>query len=132
MAPSQMQAVLWDMMRADQFLADYVLNKDTSFKKDEKRFNMYHQVFAIHKIDKEIYQRSLNYYLDHPDLLKVILDSISKPKLAPAIESIESKVILDSVVINDSIPHKPDTLVRDTPSIPVIEKISPLEKKLFR
>ncbi|MGB3007516.1 MAG: DUF4296 domain-containing protein, partial [Chitinophagaceae bacterium] len=63
MAPSQMQAVLWDMMRADQFLADYVLNKDTSFKKDEKRFNMYHQVFAIHKIDKEIYQRSLNYYL---------------------------------------------------------------------
>ena len=26
----KMQAILWDMMRADQFLADYVLNKDSS------------------------------------------------------------------------------------------------------
>ena len=26
---SKMQAVIWDMMRADQFLTDYVLNKDT-------------------------------------------------------------------------------------------------------
>lgn len=127
-----MQAVLWDMMRADQFLADYVLNKDTSLKKDETRFNMYQQVFAIHKIDKEIYQRSLNYYMDHPDLLKVILDSISKPKLAPVIDSVKSKAILDSVLIDDSIPHKPDSSVLVTPSIPVIEKISPLEKKLFR
>ena len=29
----KMQAILWDMMRADQFLADYILNKDSSLNK---------------------------------------------------------------------------------------------------
>ena len=31
--PKKMQALLWDMMRADQFLADYVMNKDTSINR---------------------------------------------------------------------------------------------------
>lgn len=112
-----MQAVLWDMMRADQFLADYVLNKETSINKDEERFKMYQQVFAIHKIDKTLYQRSLNYYQSHPDLLKVILDSISKPKLAPLVDTTKPKIIIDSLLTEDSIRPIKDTLPKPRTTI---------------
>jgi len=71
-----MEAVLWDMMRADQFLADYVLNRDTSKNNKTETLKLYQQVFAIHKIDKETFQQSFTYYQAHPDLLKSIMDSI--------------------------------------------------------
>jgi hypothetical protein len=80
----KMQLVLWDMMRADQFLADYVLNRDTSLKKETESFKLYQQVFAIHKISKDEFQRSLSYYTEHPLLFKAIMDSISAPVDAPS------------------------------------------------
>jgi hypothetical protein len=115
----KMQAVLWDMMRADQFLADYVLNKDTSLKKDEERYRMYQQVFIIHKIDKEIYQRSLSYYQAHPDLLKVMLDSLSKPKLAPIADTVKPKPVIDSLLTRDS----GSSLTDSTAKIQTIKKM---------
>ena len=35
----------------------------------------YRQIFLLHKISKDDFFKSYNYYLNHPDLLKVILDS---------------------------------------------------------
>lgn len=75
--PKKMQAVLWDMMRADQFLNDYVINKDTSLKKIPESLKYYQQIFAIHKINKEQFQQSFSFYQTHPVLLKALMDSIS-------------------------------------------------------
>lgn len=75
--PQKMQMVLWDMMRADQFLNDYVINKDTSLKKIPESLKYYQQIFAIHKINKEQFQQSLSFYQSHPVLLKSLMDSIS-------------------------------------------------------
>jgi len=76
----KMQAILSDIMRADQFLNDYVLSKDSSLNKDSARIEFYKQVFNIHKTSKSNFQKSFSYYKLHPARLKVLLDSNSVTK----------------------------------------------------
>jgi Domain of unknown function (DUF4296) len=75
-----MEAVLWDMMRADQFVAVYVLPKDTSLKKETEIKKWYDSVYAIHKITEAGFQKSFLYYKSHPQLLRQVMDSISNSK----------------------------------------------------
>lgn len=77
LSEEKMEAVLWDIMRADQFLNDYVLNKDTSIDKRMESIKLYRQVFALHKVSKEDFQKSFNYYLREPARFKTILDSVA-------------------------------------------------------
>lgn len=73
--PKKMQAVLWDVMQADE-MAEYYSQKDSSFKELSKHADYYQKVFAIHKISKSDFARSMKYYQDHPASLKPILDSL--------------------------------------------------------
>ena len=54
----KMQAVMWDMMRADQFLSDYVLNKDLTKNKDLESIKMYERIFGFHKVSQEEFKKS--------------------------------------------------------------------------
>lgn len=82
--PPKMQAVLWDLMRADQFLGDYVLNKDTSLNKVNESLRYYRQIFALHKISKEEFEKSFTWYQQHPQQFRALMDSIAAPpKEAP-------------------------------------------------
>lgn len=80
--PSKMQAVLWDMMRADQFFADYRVNKDTALNAEAESIKLYRQIFSIHNISKEQFQESFSFYQSHPAFLKGIMDSMSKSEAA--------------------------------------------------
>jgi hypothetical protein len=82
LSQKKMQTVLWDVMRADQFLLAYVLNKDSSLEKETESFKYYQQIFAIHKITKEQFEKSFSFYKDHPALFKVIMDSLSQAPVA--------------------------------------------------
>jgi hypothetical protein len=79
----KMEAVLWDIMRADQFLTDFVLNKDTSLNKETESTKFYQQVFTIHKISKEDFQRSFAFYRSHPTMLKDLMDSVGHRPVNP-------------------------------------------------
>jgi Domain of unknown function (DUF4296) len=99
--PPVMQAVLWDMMRADQFLADYVLNKDTSKNKKNESIKMYEQIFGFHKINKEQFKRSYSYYRSKPLLLKEIMDSIQSRKvIAPTYSKQKDSIVrpVDTII----------------------------------
>lgn len=74
--PKKMQAVLWDMMRADKLASDFIL-RDTSLERDAESIKMYQEVLAIHSLSKEKFRESFNWYKDHPVVLKVIMDSIN-------------------------------------------------------
>jgi hypothetical protein len=87
----KMQAVLRDMMRADQFLSDYVVSKDSALNKDSVRIEYYKQVFAIHKISKNEFGQSFAWYKNHPAHLQPVMDSISNTK-APVAERPPFKV----------------------------------------
>jgi hypothetical protein len=107
----KMQAVVWDMMRADQFLTDFV-PKDTSLDKGTERMKLYSQVFAIHKISKEQYEESFSFYRRHLDLFKVLMDSLSHPKQEAPTEMVKPPVVRDS--LQQPLPNTPrtDSLLR--------------------
>ena len=93
----KMQDVLWDLMRADHFLNDYILNRDTSLDKADERLKVYNKVFTIHQISREEFNKSFTYYKSHPFLFKVMMDSISKPKIEIPKEIEYPKVLNDSL-----------------------------------
>ena len=73
----KMQAVLWDVMRADE-IANYYKAKDSTIDLLSKHIQLYDTIFSIHKVTKEDFKRSLQFYQSRPDLLKIILDSLQK------------------------------------------------------
>jgi hypothetical protein len=72
----KMQVVLWDMLQADDFVREYMVNKDSTLDDTAEFLNMYERVFRIHKTSREEFARSFNYYQSHPALMKEVLDSM--------------------------------------------------------
>lgn len=73
--PEAMKNVLWDMMRA-QFLANQISISDslTSVVAETKALTQ--KVFKIHKITSEDFDKSYNWYIKHPEAMRVIFDSL--------------------------------------------------------
>ncbi len=107
--PDKMEALLWDMMRADKFLADYVLNKDTTKKIDPESVKLYQQIFAIHKVTGDQFQRSFTYYKEHPDQLRAIMDSLSKPAVTAPTEMVQPLPAPQPQSAADTTQNKADT-----------------------
>ncbi len=97
LSQKEMQTVLWDMMRADQFLADYVLNKDTTLKKKTESIKLYQQILAINKVTKEKFERSFTFYKSHPVLLKALMDSIVNAAPEPVTDTTRYNLVKDSL-----------------------------------
>ncbi len=107
----KMQAVLWDMMRADQFLGDFVLNKDSSLDKRAESIKLYGQVFAIHHISKEQFGESFSFYKSHPALFKMMMDSLSQPKTEAPTDMIKQPVTRDSLQASPGKMPPADTVI---------------------
>jgi len=74
---SKMREVLWDVMRADEWVS-YEYNIDTSVNKYVRSIELYQQALQIHNIKAEQFQKSFRYYQSHPKLLKPIFDSLQQ------------------------------------------------------
>jgi Domain of unknown function (DUF4296) len=90
----QMQAVLWDVLRADEFVMNYVKSDSMHNKKDEST-KLYEEVFRIHKTNRGQFKKSIDFYNGHPDLLKVILDSLENRKNT-ILQDVYTKPFFDS------------------------------------
>jgi Domain of unknown function (DUF4296) len=75
----KMKEVMWDMIRADQYVSGFLL-KDSTKKKKEESVKLYEEIFHIHGITKEQFKKSLDYYSSQPDLFRPIIDSLGKRK----------------------------------------------------
>jgi Domain of unknown function (DUF4296) len=73
--PDKMQAVLWDVIRADAFTADFI-KRDSAKNAVEENLKLQQQIFAIHHISKDVFYKSYDYYKTHTPLLRVMLDSM--------------------------------------------------------
>lgn len=78
MKQDKMEAVMWDMIQADRFSAQF-LERDSAARKDIKTENLklYERVFQLHKISRDEFIRSFNFYTSRPDLNKVIFDTMT-------------------------------------------------------
>jgi hypothetical protein len=79
----EMREVMWDMIRADQYVAAF-LSKDSTHSKRDESIRLYDEIFRIHKITREQFKTSFNYYTSQPDLFRPIIDSLAKRKIEPA------------------------------------------------
>jgi hypothetical protein len=73
--PAKMQLVLFDVLRADNFVTEYV-KKDSAKKPEEEIAKLQRQIFAVHKISKEDFYKSFDFYKAHPDMMQPMLDSM--------------------------------------------------------
>ncbi|MBN8667214.1 MAG: DUF4296 domain-containing protein [Chitinophagales bacterium] len=76
LSQEKMKLVLWDLARSDQFVTDFV-SKDSNLNKKQESLRLYEEVFALHQIKREEFRKSLDYYRMHPDLLRVVMDSLN-------------------------------------------------------
>jgi hypothetical protein len=73
---NKMKTVMWDVMQVDEY-ANTFLVKDSSINIPVASGKMYQQVFGLHKISEKEFYTSFNFYRDHPNYFKILIDSIS-------------------------------------------------------
>lgn len=73
----KMEDILWDLMRADLFINNYMLIKDTALDKKKQGIELYSQILKLHKVSQEQFRESFIYYRSQPEELKVLMDSLS-------------------------------------------------------
>ena len=112
----KMEDVIWDMMRTGQFLNNFVLYKDTTINIPGETRRWYDKVYQLHSITKAQFDKSYTYYRQHPDLMKEVLDSISKrtnnvpPGQEKATPPDSARKKLDSIHARPHPLLKPDSL----------------------
>ena len=75
LSQDKMRNVIWDLMRADEFVNKFILMDSTLVLKAE-RIKLYEQVFQIHGTSRDVFKQSLTFYESRPDLLKPVTDSL--------------------------------------------------------
>ena len=73
--PQKMQAVLWDVIKAEAFTTDFI-KKDTAKNTAAENLKLQQQIFAIHKITKAEFYSSYDYYKTNAPAFKKIMDSM--------------------------------------------------------
>lgn len=85
-----MQAIMWDMMKADELFMRKMVT-DSNAVKNKEDVKLYETVFRIHKVNKDRFFESYRYYEAHPVLLKEIIDSIDSKSNRERIERYSGK-----------------------------------------
>jgi|SRR5215204_1581287 len=72
---NQMRKIMWDLMRADAYVTDFIM-KDSTLNKKAESAKLYEKIFDIHSTTGEVFKKSLAFYQSRPDLFKAISDSL--------------------------------------------------------
>jgi len=76
--PDKMEAVLYDVLRADELVEFRRMIADSTYRQFSNRTALYDTVFQLHTVRKDAFQKSLRFYQGRPDLLKEMLDNLQK------------------------------------------------------
>ena len=101
----KMETILWQLMQTDEFTT-YVIVKDSIKNLDKERIKLYNQVFELNKTNKDAFKKSYQYYMNHPEMGKVMFDSIAVRANRLREEAYKPK---------EETPAKPDTLKKNIP-----------------
>ena len=77
LSEKKMAEVMWDLMRADQYVTDFLLRDSTKNKKTES-VKLYEEIFRIHHITADQFKKSLSYYQSDPAYFRPIIDSLAR------------------------------------------------------
>lgn len=71
----EMKPLLWDVIRA-QNLSRQLARKDSTLDEKTETKELTQKVFGFHKVTEEQFNRSYDWYIKHPDILREMLDSL--------------------------------------------------------
>jgi len=74
--PQLMQDIFWDVIRGD-ILAQEIVKKDSTKNINNESFVITEKIFSIHHINRREFEKSMAFYEKHPELLKIIFDSLN-------------------------------------------------------
>lgn len=94
--PEKMQAVYWDYLRADAFANEFV-RRDTTKKMEVESARLQQQVFSLHKISKEEFYKSFDFYLQHKAIFRDMLDTMLARQRNPADSLAAPKSIFQAI-----------------------------------
>jgi hypothetical protein len=96
--PEKMEAIMWDMIQAGEFLNGYVLFRDTTTNQVLESQRWYDKIYSLHNTSREEFIRSYEYYRTHPRLMQEVFDSMAvyEDRLAAA----------DSTAVTDTFGQK--------------------------
>jgi hypothetical protein len=112
----EMQSILWDMLKADEFVLNFERKDSTRSMKDKSTL-LYDEIFRIHKTTKSKFEKSITYYSQHPDLFKDVLDSMEKQKSVIIGQSYKPRPV-DSLLLKKHI----DSLHLKKGNLPALHK----------
>lgn len=124
----KMREIMWDMIRAGEFLQSYVLPKDSTIDKVAEYEKWHDKIYVIHKTNKAAFEKSFAYYKAHPILMKEMLDTLARRNITSRpgafdLPAKDSAVIKrDTIRLKDSIRRPVDSLLRKR----IIKKKKPL------
>ncbi len=112
LSAEKMEAVLWDLLRAEQFVSNYVVGRDSALSAKAKGPQLYAAILSKHGLTDSLFRISLDYYKKHPKQLQPIIDSIGqRPITAPTPLAALPETHVDSV----STPTDSSTRVKPQP-----------------
>ena len=72
----KMQAIIWQLMQSDEYV-NALVARDTTKKSSTERMKRYQEIFDLNKTSPDEFKKSYRFYIEHPDITKVMFDSIS-------------------------------------------------------
>jgi hypothetical protein len=94
--PEKMQWVIWDIIRADEFVSTFMVSRDSTLNKDSVRASWYEKVFRVHKINKETFEKSFSFYRAHPEQFKKMMDSLNVKTVKNTTQPFVPKPVIDT------------------------------------
>ncbi len=73
---SKMQAIIWDLIKADAF-SQQIATNDSLKKVPIENKKLTARIFEIHNITEQDFKKSYEHYSQQPDIIKNIFDSIN-------------------------------------------------------
>ncbi len=73
----KMEKILWDMILAERFSSQYIVNDSASRNVKLETMKLYEQVFQANNTTRAEFVKSYKYYLNRPDITKSIFDSLA-------------------------------------------------------
>jgi hypothetical protein len=77
--PGEMQKIFWDVIRAQE-LSIEIARKDSTVNEIAETKVLTQKVFEIYKITSTEFNQSYIWYTNHPDIIRIVFDSLNAQK----------------------------------------------------
>lgn len=77
--PEKMKNIIWDILQA-QSVSGEIAARDSSIDKQASLKWLTHEAFRLNQTDSVNYNKSYDWYVAHPEIMKVFLDSLYEQK----------------------------------------------------